>query len=44
MKKITFLTFISFLLFNSVNAQVLYSENFETYTVGNLFTDIGGKK
>jgi len=39
MKKTTFLSFVALFLFNSVNAQVLWSENFESYTLGNVGTD-----
>lgn len=42
MKKNTFLTFITLLLFNSVNAQVLLNDNFNNYTLGNLGTDPTG--
>jgi len=42
MKKTTFLAFIILILFNSINAQVLYSEDFDSYTIGNLGTDITG--
>jgi len=42
MKKTTFLTFAILLFFNSVNAQVLYSEDFNSYTLGNIGTDITG--
>lgn len=42
MKKTTFLAFITLLLFNSVNAQVLWSENFENYMLGNVGTDVTG--
>lgn len=42
MKKITFIAIVMFLLFNSVHAQVLWSENFESYTLGNVGTDVTG--
>ena len=42
MKKTTFLAFITLLFFNSVNAQLLWSEDFDTYPVGNIGTDITG--
>lgn len=42
MKKITFLAFIAILSFKSVNAQVLFSEDFNSYTIGNIGTDITG--
>ena len=38
MKKTTFLAFITLLLFNGLNAQVLYTENFNSYTIGNVAT------
>jgi len=42
MKKTTFLAFVTLLLFNSVNAQVLYNENFDFYNLGNLTNDVTG--
>ena len=42
MKKNTFLTFALLLIFNSVNAQVLFSENFDSYAIGNFGTDFTG--
>jgi len=45
MKKNTFITFITILsifIFNSVDGQVLWSENFESYTLGNVGTDVTG--
>jgi len=42
MKKTTLLTFAVFLIFNSANAQVLYTENFNNYPVGNFGTDFTG--
>ncbi len=42
MKKTTFLALGTLLFFNCVNAQVLWSETFDTYPVGNVGTDITG--
>ena len=42
MKKTTFLTFALLLLLNNAISQVLWSDNFESYTLGNLGTDITG--
>lgn len=42
MKKTTFLAIIALLLFNSVNAQVLYDEDFDNFQLGNLSTDLTG--
>lgn len=42
MKKTTFLAFLTISLFNSANAQVLYNETFDNYTLGNLGTDPNG--
>lgn len=42
MKKTTFLAFITLLLFNSVNAQILYDENFDNFQLGNLSNDPTG--
>lgn len=43
MKKITFLVIISFLLNYLTSAQVLYTENFDNLTVGDVSTDILGQ-
>ena len=42
MKKTTFLAFITLLFFNSVNAQVLWSEDFDNFVLGNVGTDVTG--
>jgi len=42
MKKITFLVFVSFLMYHDIDAQVLYNETFDNYTIGNLGTDPSG--
>lgn len=42
MKKITFLIFIAILSFNSIDAQVLYDENFDNLQLGDLSTDLTG--
>jgi len=42
MRKITFLTSIAFLLLNSVEAQVLYDEDFDNFQLGNLSNDPTG--
>ena len=41
--KITLLTALSFLFFNHLAAQEIYSEDFTSYTVGNIGTDTNGK-
>lgn len=43
MKKTTFLVIIALLLFNTVNAQVLYDEDFDNFQLGNLSTDLTGQ-
>ncbi len=42
MKKIIFLVFVSFLMHHDIDAQVLYNETFDNYTLGNLGTDPSG--
>jgi len=42
MKKITFLVFVSFLMYHDIDAQVVYNETFDNYTTGNLGTDPSG--
>ncbi len=42
MKKITFLVFVSFLMYHNADAQVLYNETFDNYTIGNLGNDPSG--
>lgn len=42
MKKATFLLFITIVMFNSLNAQMLWSETFDNYTLGNVGTDVTG--
>ena len=42
MKKIIFLVFASFLMYPNADAQVLYNETFDNYTIGNLDTDPSG--
>ena len=43
MKKITFLVFASILMYPNADAQVVYNETFDNYTLGNLGTDPSGK-
>lgn len=42
MKKTTFLAFITLLFFNSVNAQVLWSEDFDNLITGSVSADLTG--
>lgn len=43
MKKNSLLVAISFIFFNSVTAQIIYNEDFETFTIGNVSTSSDGQ-
>src|SRR5690554_2366545 len=43
MKKNILLIAISFLSFNSLKAQIIYNEDFETFTIGNVSTSSDGQ-
>ncbi len=43
MKKTTFITIMSFFILNTLYSQVLWNENFDSYTIGSVNTNLNGQ-